>query len=79
MAVQVSIETLAQLAHYHPNYFINAFKQFTGYSPVQYMNHLRSEKAKDLLLTTELNVHKSPIRSAWNCRFLPHVQGTNGI
>lgn len=56
MADQVSIETLAQLAHYHPNYFINAFKQFTGYSPIQYMNHLRSEKAKDLLLTTELNV-----------------------
>lgn len=56
MSEQVSIETLAQLAHYHPNYFINAFKQFTGYSPIQYMNHLRSEKAKDLLLTTELNV-----------------------
>ncbi|OCT15758.1 hypothetical protein A8709_16185 [Paenibacillus pectinilyticus] len=56
MAEQISIETLAQLAHYHPNYFINAFKQFTGYSPIQYMNHLRSEKAKDLLLTTELNV-----------------------
>ncbi|OAS19095.1 hypothetical protein A8708_27315 [Paenibacillus oryzisoli] len=56
IADQVSIETLAQLAHYHPNYFINAFKQFTGYSPIQYMNHLRSEKAKDLLLTTELNV-----------------------
>lgn len=56
IADQVSIEALAQLAHYHPNYFINAFKQFTGYSPIQYMNHLRSEKAKDLLLTTELNV-----------------------
>ncbi|WNR46241.1 helix-turn-helix domain-containing protein [Paenibacillus roseipurpureus] len=56
MADQISIETLAQLAHYHPNYFINAFKQFTGYSPIQYMNHLRSEKAKHLLLTTELNV-----------------------
>lgn len=52
----VSVDTLSRIAHYHPNYFINAFKQFTGYSPIQYMNHLRSEKAKDLLMTTELNV-----------------------
>lgn len=56
LADNVSVDTLSQLAHYHPNYFINAFKQFTGYSPIQYMNHLRSEKAKDLLMMTEYNV-----------------------
>lgn len=56
IADNVSVDTLSQIAHYHPNYFINAFKQFTGYSPIQYMNHLRSEKAKDLLMMTELNV-----------------------
>ncbi|MZQ82123.1 AraC family transcriptional regulator [Paenibacillus sp. 5J-6] len=56
IADNVSVDTLSRIAHYHPNYFINAFKQFTGYSPIQYMNHLRSEKAKDLLMTTELNV-----------------------
>ncbi|RTE03047.1 helix-turn-helix domain-containing protein [Paenibacillus whitsoniae] len=56
LSEQVSIEELAQITHYHPNYFINAFKQFTGYSPIHYMNHLRAEKAKELLLTTELSV-----------------------
>ncbi|UKS28811.1 AraC family transcriptional regulator [Paenibacillus sp. HWE-109] len=56
IAENVSVDTLSRIAHYHPNYFINAFKQFTGYSPIQYMNHLRSEKAKDYLTTTELNV-----------------------
>ncbi|MDR6882031.1 AraC family transcriptional regulator [Bacillus sp. 3255] len=56
LAENVSVDDLSRIAHYHPNYFINAFKQFTGYSPIQYMNHLRSEKAKDLLMTTELNV-----------------------
>ncbi|MEC0229418.1 AraC family transcriptional regulator [Paenibacillus alba] len=56
LAENVSVDTLSRIAHYHPNYFINAFKQFTGYSPIQYMNHLRCEKAKDYLMMTDLNV-----------------------
>ncbi|MFD0712935.1 AraC family transcriptional regulator [Paenibacillus sp. GCM10027626] len=52
----LTIEELAGLVHYHPNYFIQMFKQFTGRTPVQYLNGLRIERAKQLLSATELTV-----------------------
>jgi len=52
----VSVEELASLVHLHPNYFIRTFKRATGYSPIQYVNRQRMERAKSLLATTEMNV-----------------------
>jgi AraC family transcriptional regulator of arabinose operon len=52
----LTVEELAQIAHFHPNYFIQLFKNFTGTSPIQYINRVRLEKAKHLLTMTELNV-----------------------
>jgi AraC family transcriptional regulator of arabinose operon len=52
----ISIEDLAQLVHFHPNYFIRFFREHLGCSPVQYINKLRLEKAKYLLRTTELTI-----------------------
>jgi AraC family transcriptional regulator, arabinose operon regulatory protein len=52
----LTVEELAQIAHFHPNYFIQLFKNFTGNSPIQYINRVRLEKAKHLLTMTELNV-----------------------
>jgi AraC family transcriptional regulator of arabinose operon len=56
LAERITVEQLAQLAHYHPNYFIRYFHNILGASPVQYMKHLRMEKAKTLLLSTSLPV-----------------------
>ncbi|RXZ83351.1 AraC family transcriptional regulator [Paenibacillaceae bacterium] len=56
LADNVSIDTLAQIAHFHPNYFINVFKHFTGYSPIQYINRIRLEKAKHMITTTDRSV-----------------------
>ena len=52
----ISVETLAQIANFHPNYFITVFKEFTGSSPIQYINRRRIEKAKELLAVSELSV-----------------------
>jgi AraC family transcriptional regulator of arabinose operon len=52
----LTVEDLAQIAHFHPNYFIQLFKNFTGYSPIQYIIRARLEKAKQLLMMRELNV-----------------------
>jgi len=52
----ISVETLAQIANFHPNYFISVFKEFTGSSPIQYINRRRIEKAKELLAVSELSV-----------------------
>jgi AraC-like DNA-binding protein len=52
----LTVEELAQIAHFHPNYFIKIFKNFMGNSPIQYINRRRLDKAKHLLTMTELNV-----------------------
>ncbi|MGG1519713.1 AraC family transcriptional regulator [Paenibacillus oryzisoli] len=50
---KITIEQLAGLAHYHPNYFIRAFHTLLGCSPMQYMNRLRVEKARQLLASDQ--------------------------
>lgn len=42
--------------HYHFDYISRCLKQYTGMSPLQYMHHLQIERAKTLLLTTDLSV-----------------------
>ncbi len=49
----LTVELLAKEAHFHPNYFIALFKKSTGYSPIQYINRLRMEKAKHQLSFTD--------------------------
>jgi len=52
----VTIDDLARIVHFHPNYFIKFFRDHLGCSPMQYINRLRLEKAKHLLKTTDLTV-----------------------
>lgn len=50
---KITIDRLAALVHYHPNYFIRAFHSVLGCSPIQYMNRLRMERARKLLATDQ--------------------------
>ncbi len=50
---QVRVSTLAQLENYNPTYFIGWFKNRTGLTPNEYLNRLRIEKAKELLINTQ--------------------------
>lgn len=52
----ISVETLAGLVHLHPNYFIQQFKSSLGLTPIQYVNKLRIDRVKNLLLTTGMSV-----------------------
>lgn len=56
LAEDVTVEELAKIVHFHPNYFIQVFKNFTGCSPIQYMNRARIERAKQLLTSTEMSI-----------------------
>ncbi|WP_240419121.1 helix-turn-helix transcriptional regulator [Paenibacillus periandrae] len=48
---KITIEQLASLVHYHPNYFIRAFHSVMGCSPIQYINRMRLDKARQMLST----------------------------
>ena len=49
----LQVEHLAEMAHFHPNYFIRAFKQKFGASPIRFFNQLKLERAKELLQNTD--------------------------
>ncbi|PYI53331.1 AraC family transcriptional regulator [Paenibacillus flagellatus] len=48
----VTVHELAELVHFHPNYFIRRFRELVGLSPNQYILRLKLEKAKTLLAAT---------------------------
>ncbi|MFC0472151.1 AraC family transcriptional regulator [Halalkalibacter kiskunsagensis] len=52
----LSIEQLAAIVNFHPNYFIKVFKEVTGSSPIQYIKKLRLERAKHLLISSDYSV-----------------------
>lgn len=52
----LSLSRLANYAAYSPYHFTRVFKERTGLSPLYYVSSLRLQKAKDLLLRTNLSV-----------------------
>lgn len=47
---------MADYCHLSADYFSHRFKAFTGLSPIQFLNSLRIERAKELLLAEHLSV-----------------------
>jgi len=56
LSENITVDTLAQLVHFHPNYFIRMFKNTTGLSPIQYVNRKRMDKGRQLLSFTSLSI-----------------------
>ncbi|MBD2847701.1 helix-turn-helix transcriptional regulator [Paenibacillus sp. IB182496] len=52
----LTLARLAQYAAYSPYHFTRIFKERMGLSPLYYISALRLQKAKDLLLSTQLSV-----------------------
>jgi len=50
------LKTFAGLAHLSISHFSAVFKESTGYSPVEYFNHLKIQKACQYLLLTQMTV-----------------------
>ncbi|WP_334078172.1 AraC family transcriptional regulator [Paenibacillus sanfengchensis] len=49
----IEIETLAEIVHLHPNYFIPYFKKIMGSTPIHYVQRKRMDEAKRLLTYTD--------------------------
>jgi transcriptional regulator GlxA family with amidase domain len=50
------VAKLASLANMSPSYYTALFKRHTGCAPIDYFIRLRMRHARDLLMTTSLNV-----------------------
>ena len=56
MADEITLEKLARLIHFNKSYLIEQFKEAMGVPPMKYLNEMRMEKAKELLITTEKSI-----------------------
>lgn len=54
----VTLDDIAQAANLSVSFFSRKFKQETGYSPIEYFNHLRIQKACQLLHFSELRINE---------------------
>jgi AraC-like DNA-binding protein len=52
----ISIKQLAEIEHYSENYYREWFRKKTGLAPRAYIQRLRIEKGKELLMTTEYSI-----------------------
>ena len=52
----LTLEDLANKAHFNKTYFVQRFKQMWGVTPIKYVNNLRYQKAKLLLLDTDIPI-----------------------
>lgn len=49
LAQSLTVDAIAESAHLSVSFFSRKFKQATGYAPIEYFNHLRIQKACQLL------------------------------
>jgi AraC-like DNA-binding protein len=62
----ISVEDISEIAHLHPNYFSNLFRQHFGIPPMKYVLQKRIEKAQILLCSTEKPVKNIAIETGFN-------------
>ncbi|WP_312353273.1 AraC family transcriptional regulator, partial [Aminipila sp.] len=73
----ISIKILADIEHYNVSYYTQWFKNQMNVSPMEYIQNLRVQKAKELLLDSELSIlqisqmvgyeHHSSFTRAFKC------------
>jgi len=53
---ELSLDEIAAQAYLSPFHFARLFKRITGVTPLSYLSHLRIERARELLATTDMSV-----------------------
>ena len=62
----LSLKEMSEVAHLSPYHFARTFRKVTGISPGEFMTSLRIERAKRLLLNTDLNVGEVCFEGGYN-------------
>lgn len=76
----MTINNLAQMMHYNEYYFMKIFKQYTGKTFIYYINEIRIEKSKYLILNTDLSITEIATKVGFNntsyyIKKFQHLQG----
>ena len=81
LAEEISLETLAGVAGLSPFHFARLFKKTVGIAPHQYLIRRRVERAKELLLTTEIEIAEIAVQVGFcdQSHLTSHFKRTYGI
>lgn len=81
LSENITVEQLAKICNFHPNYFIKFFKIHTGIPPIQYINRVRLEKAKELVMHKEINISEIANMIGFNdlCHFSKSFKNYTGF
>jgi len=71
----IKLEKLAQIEHYHVNYYCEWFKRTMGCTTLEYLKKIRIEHAKELLLGTNLSI----LQIAWEVGYAHHSSLTRAF
>ena len=63
---EIRIDQLAMQLGYSPSYFYRLFMQATGYSPTQYLLHLRLQNARQLLVQSNYKISQVAAMTGFN-------------
>ncbi|MBQ4082248.1 MAG: AraC family transcriptional regulator [Clostridia bacterium] len=61
----LTLESLSEMLHFNPSYFIRYFKAETGFTPMSYINHQRVLLAQRLLLDAKIPVQDVGVRAGF--------------
>lgn len=62
---EVTLEEMAEVVHFHPNYFSKYFKKHFGVPPLKYVSRKKMEHAKQMLKTTNQSVKEIAIATGF--------------
>jgi AraC family L-rhamnose operon transcriptional activator RhaR/AraC family L-rhamnose operon regulatory protein RhaS len=62
----IRLEKLADLAYLSPEYFSKVFKRLTSQTPIEFVNTVRLDKAKQLLASTALPITEIAYRTGFH-------------
>lgn len=63
---KITVAGLSEIAHMSPTHFSRVFRQYTGFSPYDYVINARLNKAKELLLKTDMSVAQIAYATGFN-------------
>ncbi len=66
---RITVDDLAQLVHFHPNYFIKFFTKYYGVPPHKHITRKKLDYAKKLLTETDLTLEEIADKLKYNSAF----------